>query len=226
MTKTILTGKEKLPYTEIEENRKSFSITLYPSGKLVFKTPVLSTKAERKRFLLKKAGWIQKQRDFFKQFHTKKQSFTSGSDVLYLGRHYQLIIKKQLPEKICFTPNKLIIYSKQPVQKILYCFMQSRAEKIFKERLKECLKLFPAVSTQPQIKIRKMNKRWGSYYKGDIILNPQLIKAPKRCIDYVILHELCHFKYKDHNKDFFVLLQQKCPDYKALKTELELKLLG
>ena len=228
MTKTLTIKNNKLCYNEIEENRKSFSLTIYPTGKLLFKTPVLSSAKERKDFLIRKKQWIQKQHEFFKQFKNKNQSYLSGSDVLYLGRRYQLIIKKQLPERISFAANKLIVYSKGAYDKLLNVFMYSRAEIIFKERFYNCLKLFPSLSQkQFQLKIRKMNKRWGSYHKdGYILLNPNLIKAPKRCIDYVIIHELCHHKYKNHSKKFFSLLEQKCPNYKTLKTKLELKVLG
>lgn len=228
MTKTLLTDKNKLRYEEVAENRKSFSVTVYPSGKIVYKVPQKSSLAERKRFLLKKSGWITKQQAFFKQFPCKKQSFSSGSDILYLGRRYQLIVKTKKPEKVSFAANKIVVHSTISSKTLLDAFMKQRAESIFAERLKECLKLFPSLSKNIfHVKVRKMNKRWGSYHvNGDILLNPELIKAPKRCIDYVICHELCHQTHKSHNQKFFSLLDQKCPNYKALKTELELKVLG
>ena len=228
MTKTLLTGKNKLRYEEVEENRKSFAVTVYPSGKIVYKVPQNSSSLERKRFLLKKGGWIAKQQSFFKQFPSKTQSFSSGSDILYLGRHYQLIVKTKKPEKVSFAANKIVVHSMMPSKILLDTFMKQRAQSIFAERLKECLKLFPSLSKNIfHVKIRKMNKRWGSYHiNGEILLNPELIKAPKRCIDYVICHEICHQTHKSHNHKFFSLLYQKCPNYKALKTELELKILG
>ena len=228
MTKTISSVKSKLHYEEIEEDRKSFSVTVYPSGKIIYKVPQKSSSLERKRFLAKKSEWINKQRAFFKQFSLKKQSFISGSEVLYLGRRYQLIVKERNPKKISFAANKILIQSMQSSKRILKTFMKQRAESIFAERLCECLKLFPNLQIkQFRLKIRRMNKRWGSYHtNGDIFLNPELIKAPKRCIDYVICHELCHQTHKSHNHKFFNLLEQKCPDYKTRKIELELKILG
>ena len=210
MTKTLLVENNKLIYEELEELRKSFSITVFPSGKVIFKTPLRASLQERKNFLLKKKEWIQKQQAYFCQFHSKKQSYISGSDVLYLGRHYQLIVCKKTPEEL------------------VECFLYKRAEVVFKERLNFCLKFFPELgAVQIRFSIRKMAKRWGSFQRnGLIILNSELIKAPKKCIDYVIFHELCHYKYKQHNKNFFRLLEQKCPNYKSLKTELELKIFG
>lgn len=225
MTKSLIFSGSKLNYEEIEEDRKSFSITIFPSGKLVFKTPLQATILERKRFLIRKTDWINRQRAYFKQFNIKKQSFVSGSDIFYLGRRYQLIVKEECPERVAFAANKVIVYSKGAAEILLSAFMRKRAEYIFAERLGECLKLFPEFTSYSFIiKIRKMAKRWGSYHsKGTIFLNPELIKAPKRCIDYVIIHELCHEIHKNHNKAFFKLLEQKVPDYKDLKTELEVK---
>ena len=54
MTKTLTSGKFKLRYDEIAENRKSFSVTVFPSGKIIYKVPQKSSTAERKHFLVKK----------------------------------------------------------------------------------------------------------------------------------------------------------------------------
>jgi hypothetical protein len=78
----------------------------------------------------------------------------------------------------------------------------------------------------PKLAIRKMPKRWGSYLSNKkIILNPLLIKASKDCIDYVIVHELCHIKYRKHNKYFFKLQESIIPDWKKTKEKLELRFL-
>lgn len=67
-----------------------------------------------------------------------------------------------------------------------------------------------------------MKRRWGSFLSQDkVILNPKLIHASKDCIDYVIVHELCHLKYKDHNKKFWHLLDEKYPEWKKVKEKLE-----
>lgn len=228
MTKTIISGTTQFKYDEVEEERKSFGLTVFPSGQILFKTPKKASTAERRAFLLKKFPWVQRQQQFFKQFRPKRQCFTSGSDVLYLGRRYQLIVNATKEEKISFAGSKLILSGEKNIQALLTTFMKARAERVFTERLQACLKLFPDYAgEQFSLKIRQMNKRWGSYLKGGtIVLNIDLIQAPKRCIDYVIFHELCHYRHKAHNKDFFVLLGQKCPHYKALKIELERKILG
>ena len=67
-----------------------------------------------------------------------------------------------------------------------------------------------------------MDKRWGSCSpKGEILLNIELIKAPKKCIEYVIIHELCHLAHLNHSAAFYDLLAKLSPAWKKTKYELE-----
>ncbi|HAT74923.1 MAG TPA: metal-dependent hydrolase, partial [Candidatus Moranbacteria bacterium] len=51
-----------------------------------------------------------------------------------------------------------------------------------------------------------------------------LIHASKDCIDYVITHELCHVKYKNHDKRFYKLMNFKYPKWEKIKEKLEMRL--
>ncbi|MDI3478706.1 MAG: hypothetical protein PWQ59_2231 [Thermoanaerobacterium sp.] len=96
------------------------------------------------------------------------------------------------------------------------------------EKIKESLdKLYMAIEKygikMSDIQIRTMKARWGSCIrdKNIIILNYELIKAPKFCIDYVVLHELIHFKYKNHDSNFYAFLTALMPDWKQRKEILD-----
>ena len=68
-----------------------------------------------------------------------------------------------------------------------------------------------------------MKKRWGScqHQTKTITINSQLIEAPRFCIEYVMMHEFCHFIHPNHSKDFYTLLQVMMPDWKERKKMLE-----
>ena len=68
----------------------------------------------------------------------------------------------------------------------------------------------------PVIKFRKMVSRWGTcnYVKGIITFNTALMYAPYECIEYVVLHEFCHFLRADHSALFYKELEKVCPEYK------------
>lgn len=74
----------------------------------------------------------------------------------------------------------------------------------------------------PVIKIRNMTSRWGSCQtqKGIITLNTRLMDTSRRCIEYVILHELAHFIHPNHSKAFYGVVESLMPDWKERKKEL------
>jgi len=57
--------------------------------------------------------------------------------------------------------------------------------------------------------------------KRKIIVNPEIIKAPSKCIEYVFIHELCHIKHPHHGKEFYSLQEKMMPDWKRWKDRLE-----
>lgn len=217
----------------IKEDRASFVAEVYPDFRVVIKAPVKAKECEIENFVKRKIPWINKQLAYFKQFNAPESKiYESGSSVLYLGRQYQIIIEKAVLKNVVkIANNKIYILSSAPqkIDEINQAFADwqiKRAEVVFSERLNECIKSFPNLK-KPVLKIRKLNKRWGSYLKKhEIVLNPELIKASKKSIDYVIFHELCHAYYNSHTEDFYNLLSLKMPDWKQIKESFELKLLS
>ena len=107
------------------------------------------------------------------------------------------------------------------VKALLEKWYQEKANLIFAERLDLVLPKASWVMGTPSFRLIAMKKQWGSCSsKGNLIINPHLIRAPKECIDYVILHELCHLKEHNHSERFWRLLTQVMPNYKDLKAKL------
>ena len=95
------------------------------------------------------------------------------------------------------------------VQALLRGWFRERAEHVFRERSEVCRKHVATFGIEHpgDFTQRRMKKRWGSCSKdGRILLNTQLVGAPKTCIDYVIVHELCHVVHHNHSKAFYDLL--------------------
>lgn len=80
----------------------------------------------------------------------------------------------------------------------------------------------PWLKTVPPLKRVTMRKQWGSCSPfGSINLNPWLIRAPRDCIDYVLIHEICHLKEHNHSKRYYELLEQHYPDWRKVKSRLD-----
>jgi hypothetical protein len=224
---------ENYDFRTIKEDRKSLAAEVYPDFRIVIKAPVKAKDFEIENFIKRKTPWINKQLAYFKQFNAPENKiYESGSSALYLGRQYQVIIEKAVLKNVVkIAKNKIYILSSAPqkldeINQAFSNWLIDRAQVVFNERLTECLKSFPDL-TKPTLKIRKLNKRWGSYLrKHEIVLNPELIKAGKQSIDYVIYHELCHAYHRNHSEDFYNLLSLKMPNWKQVKENFELKLLS
>ena len=68
-----------------------------------------------------------------------------------------------------------------------------------------------------EIKIRKM-KNWGNCKQNGVItLNLNLAKKPKICLEYVLIHELCHLIEFNHSKKFKMLMDKNCPNWREIK---------
>lgn len=75
---------------------------------------------------------------------------------------------------------------------------------------------------KPKLSLRTMRTRWGSCSKkGNITLNFKLIQAPSYCIDYVIMHELCHLIEHNHSSRYYRILDRMMPDWKRGRKRLE-----
>jgi len=222
-------GQYKYKYEFIAQDRKTLSLTVRPDMGIVLKCPLQADENRIQLFLKKKWKWLNKQLHFFKKFQKKvyQKEYISGEGFMYLGRQYTLIVKRAKEDKVSLTKGRLLLntqnlvadgsYNKMLIEK----WFKQRAELIFQERFQEVLKHFN-YSEEIKLSIRKMNKRWGSFFeKSRIILNPQLIHAPKYCIDYVIAHELCHVRYKKHNNNFYKYLAEVIPDWEERKERLE-----
>lgn len=78
-------------------------------------------------------------------------------------------------------------------------------------------------ATIPSFTVRKMKNRWGSCSKsGRIYFNLELLKAPVDCIEYVVVHELCHLKEHNHSAKFWRLVTRVLPDFAERKCRLNL----
>lgn len=229
---TFVYGSFAYEYKLVRENRDTLSLTVMPDMSLVVKCPHKTERERIELFLKRKWFWLQKQLNFFKKFQKRvyKKEYVSGESFLYLGRQYQLIVRRAHEDKVLIQNGKLVFLTTASVNDGLHSRMhisawyRKRSREIFKERYEEIFEKFD-YDYKPRLKIKKMQKRWGSYSRrSGIVLNPLLIHASKDCIDYVITHELCHEKYKSHSKSFYTLLSAKYPRWERVKEKLELRL--
>ncbi|TLU76186.1 M48 family metallopeptidase [Mannheimia varigena] len=208
---------------------KQVRLTMQPNGEIIAKVPPQAVKNELIFAISKQTQWIAKQQRHFSQLpKSRERHYISGESHRYLGRQYQLKVYEtpDLPNQVKLFRGYLEIYVQQKttenVKKCLHQWYRQRAKQIFQERLSHLLPQALWATAQPEIRLRTMQKRWGSCsVKGRLLLNPLLVQAPKACIDYVILHELCHLAEHNHSDRFYRLMTAVMPSWEAVKEQLE-----
>lgn len=224
-------GSKKIDFHLQYSGRKTLGISVTPNMEVLVKAPAGAHIDKIKSVVKKKAPWIIKQQSFFLGFHPKSpaKKFVSGESHLYLGRQYKLKVIKSKKNDIHFNAREIIVNVKigSTAKQVLNSWYRDRAKMKFAEIAEPLIQIFKKYKVEPQsIYLQEMPSRWGSCTpKGKIILNPELIKAPKACIEYVIIHELCHLVHKNHTSKFFELQSKEMPDWERWKDKLERVLL-
>lgn len=218
---------------------RQLSITVHPDKSITAKAPGHFSHSFVQRQLDKKSRWIARQVDFFEQFHPIQppRQYVSGETHYYLGRQYRLRIrqgpKSQVKLKGAFfevdvnlsktdqqAPQKA---SAKIAQRLMQNWYKEHARTLLTGRIEIAWPRFKRFNLEyPRVVFRKMHKRWGSCSgSGVIVLNTELVKAPVNSIDYVVIHELCHLVFPDHDSRFFRLLSRLMPDWQQRKQRLE-----
>jgi predicted metal-dependent hydrolase len=225
--KAILFGSKKIDFSLEYSNRKSLGITVTPELNVLVKAPIDTTMKKVKEKLRKKAPWIIRQQNFFLSFHPKTpaRKFIGGETHLYFGREYRLKILSGKDESVKLKGKLIEVTTteKRKAKQLVRQWYLQNAKTKFHSIAKPLIEKFKKHKVEPSsIEFRDMPTRWGSCTpKGKIILNPELIKAPKGCIEYVIVHELCHLIHHDHTQKFLDLQTKEMKDWKKWKTKLE-----
>jgi predicted metal-dependent hydrolase len=222
-------GSKSIEYKLSFAARKSLGINVMPDGLVSVIAPNDSNIIDINKKVKSKANWILKQQAFFCSYkpHTPERKYVNGETHLYLGRQYKLQIIEDTINEIKIYRGAMIMKTKKNnpefLEKKLNEWYKEKAIFHFEELLNSSFEKFNKYKIEkPVLDIRLMQKRWGSCTKsGKIILNTELIKAPKGCIEYVVIHELCHLVHHNHNKTFYELQEKMIPDWKILKERLE-----
>jgi len=227
MMDAIQFGSRKIDFSLEYSNRKSLGITVTPELSVLVKAPIDTSMEQVKEQLRKKAPWIIRQQSFFLAFHPKTpaRKFIGGETHLYLGRQYRLQIQIGKDESVKLKGKfiEVIAREKSRAKDLLNGWYLQHAKTKFHVIAQPLIDKFKKHKVEPSsIVFRDMPTRWGSCTpKGKIILNPELIKAPKGCIEYVIIHELCHLIHHDHTQKFIDLQTKEMKDWAKWKMKLE-----
>ena len=229
---SIIYGDEVVDFEVLESPSRTEKILIkvYADCRVVVSAPLNADDKTIIEAVKQRSRWIYKQlREFREQsrFITPRQ-YKSGESHFYLGKQYQLkvIHDDTKPKGVKLLRGRLEVNTLdtdiESIKSHLNEWYRSRAKVIFEIRLQRILEQALWVGDKPEIRLVTMRTQWGNCSpSGVLTLNPHLVKAPTICIDYVILHELCHLAEHNHSDRFYQLLTQVMPDWETIKERLD-----
>lgn len=210
--------------------RKRLSISVHPDGSVSAIAPLDRAIEEVVDHIERRRPWIVRQRRYFEQFHPRPEPkrYVSGESHLYLGRQYRLRLRRADEPSVKLIGGYFDVQVPEPTDRravadVMESWYRSHAAAIFEEKLKRCQERASSLRFENvQLRIQRMKTRWGSCSRsGTVTLNIDLVKTPVHCIEYVILHELCHLRTHDHSPAFFRALGRHMPDWRQVKQRLD-----
>ncbi len=228
---TIQYESIKIEFELIRKDVKYINLRVNKHGKVVVSASKKVPLSVIKEFVEAKSLWIITHLAEIEQIRQSlpPTGFHDGKTLYYLGEAYSLVLLKG-PKKIILHENSILMSSQSTTEQGLkeeyLAWLKKQATVKFEEIM---TRIYPLVAPygilRPSIQIRNMKTLWGSCTTGghSIRLNLQLIKATENCIEQVVLHELLHFRYKNHGNDFYDALGRLMPDWKERKNALESK---
>ena len=217
------------PFILRRSDRRTLAISVLPDGRIEVVAPRDCARAIIEERLRKRVGWIERQRRSFLMLAPTgvPRRFVTGATHRYLGRQYRLKIAKGDRNTVRLHGAELVVETPSPgprsVAILVRRWFRARAAEQFALRIGAWEAWSRARRLpRPRLVLRAMRTRWGSACPdGRILLNPDLVRAPSPCIDYVIAHEMCHLREPDHGRAFLALLSAVCPGWRRAKLRLE-----
>lgn len=222
-------GRKRIEFQLSYSARKTLSIDVHPDLSVIVTAPKDADDTAVEQKMHKRAAWIVQQQRFFENYlpPIPPRRYFSGESHRYLGRQYRLRVHEGDEDSVKMSRGQINVYLTDPSNKpriktLVVGWFRQRAEVVFRELFDDMVaKAERHGITAGSFEIRRMKSRWGSCTsEGRILLNPDLIIAPKQCIEYVIVHELCHLREHNHGPAFYRLLKTLMPDWEQRRERL------
>jgi len=217
-----------MSYTLIRSHRrkKTFSIQVRGDGTVIIQVPFQASEADIDRFVKEKKQWLLRTIDRQRQRNHDRRApaFIPGERLDYLGGSYPLILRERDDPGDALTFNGCQFLLKAgalgAARILFHLWYQKQARTHFEERV---LHFSALLGTAPEgIAVNNARSRWGSCSPDNrLAFTWRLIMAPPGIIDYVVVHELCHMKIRNHSRDYWRLVEQILPDHKRRRAWLK-----
>lgn len=223
---------EKLYFYIQRKKVKNMNLKVHRDKKVTVSIPMRLPLEKAENFVKSKASWIKKQQEFYENYVKQKENeiLENGGTVYILGEQYEVKIFVSSKNHIEIINKYVEIYikekhidNKEYIRKTYNTWLKEYAMRILVAEVAKYQQQMQKYGIPlPEIEIKQMKSTWGLCMprRNKVKFNLNLIKTPMPCIEYVVVHELSHFKHPNHSKNFYNFVSTFMPDWKARKKRL------
>lgn len=194
----------------IKTKRKSISLIIKNNGDFIVRAPIRVKDNYIQKFIQKKQEWIIKKRTEQLNNATKELAFHGDEEICILGEIYKIFYTTTSRVKI---DNNIIHVPNLASKEKLIAFLKRFAKKYLTDHVEKISQTHNF--NYASISVNSAKTCWGSCsFSNKLHFTYKLIMCPSDVVDYIIIHELCHTKIKNHSPLFWNLVQNYDPEYK------------
>jgi hypothetical protein len=218
-----------IPYTIMRSaRRKTVGISIGPDNRVIVRAPFSLGERRIAEILAGKSAWIMKRMALNSErgLRMRPREYADGEEFLFLGKSYPLE-RVEGWKGVALMEGRLCVGIPRAdgdgcgrIAARIWRWYRSHALGILIDRVNAYRERLGAAPKT--VRIKTLRSRWGSCSsRGYLNFNWLLVLAPLEIIDYVVVHELCHFAHPDHSPRFWKLVESVLPDYRERRKWLK-----
>jgi predicted metal-dependent hydrolase len=202
-----------------------------PTGEVTVTAPAETPVEKVEGVLNRRRDWIRRRVRWVRSLPPvpTPREWVSGETHRYLGRQYRLKVERGSPAGVRLGGRFFHVTVADPadteqVGRRMARWYLDHARAVFSRRLAELVRRTPRLGLDepPALLVRRLRKRWGSCSpEGRILMNVDVVKLPVGCIDYLLVHELCHLRVPHHGPEFWRMLALCMQDWERWRKRLD-----
>lgn len=200
-----------ITYEVVRSQRATADIVIERDGRVLVRAPESIPDGRIEDIVEAKRYWIYKNLAEWRDLNATRvlREYRNGEGFLYLGRSYRLLLAADQAEPLLLKNGRFCLrrdlVDSDSIEAVRTAFRDYYIARGYERITKRLNYYAPKVGVAPRgIDIRELNNRWASCSpNGNVAFHWKCMMAPQTIIDYIVVHELCHFHHLDHTDAFW-----------------------
>jgi predicted metal-dependent hydrolase len=216
---------QDIQFTLIRSDRKTADIVIERSGDVIVRAPEGIDDERVRAVVADRALWVHRSLAEWEDLNASRRHrpLVQGQGFPYLGRSYRLkfVDRADVPLRLKngrweVSETFVVREGEAAVRKAFRDFYAVKGAQIFTERVRQ---LAPSVGVEPgEVTVKELGYHWASCGSaGALNFHWKTLMAPQTVIDYIVVHELCHLRHRDHSDAFWNEVDKVLPRYRERK---------